>query len=80
MSKKDKRVDLDTRPYIQFKNYDYGNCEPTEISPGGGPWNGTPGGGEKSLKDFIDKRRKQNKKLKRLSYLINIYYNKANSF
>lgn len=61
--KNKKRVDQDVRPYPNpfFTNYDYTNKGPNETSPGGGPWFGTPGGGEKSMKDWIEKRRKQMK-------------------
>ena len=61
--KKNKRVDLDTRPNPNplFKNYDYTAAGPNETSPGGSPYYGTPGGGEKSMGDWIKKRRKANK-------------------
>lgn len=63
---KKKRVDLDVRPYpILFKNYDYTSDGPNETSPGGSPYFGKPGGGEKSMGDWIKKRRKQLKKRER---------------
>jgi hypothetical protein len=60
MAKKKKRVDLDIRPYPSpiFRNFDYTAEGPNETSPGGGPYYGTPGGGEKSMGDWIKKRRK----------------------
>lgn len=68
MSKsKKKRVDMDVRPYPNpvFKNYDYTSEGPSETSPGGGPYYGSPGGGEKSMKDWIKKRRKALEKRKK---------------
>lgn len=65
LKKKDKkRIDLDTRPYPSpfFTNYDYTAKGPSKSSPGGSPFFGTPGGGEKSMGDWIKKRRKANKK------------------
>lgn len=64
---KKKRVDLDTRPFPNplFQNYDYTASGPNEISPGGSPYFGKPGGGEKSMGDWIKKRRKQLKKRER---------------
>ncbi len=60
-----KRVELDTRPEPNpfFSNYDYTSSGPNETSPGGSPWYGKPGGGEKSLGDWIKKRRKKQKKV-----------------
>ncbi len=65
--KKKKRVDLDIRPYLSplFRNYDYTSKGPNETSPGGGPYYGTPGGGEKSMGDWIKKRRKALEKRKK---------------
>ncbi len=64
MKKKDKkRVDLDIRPYPcpMFTNYDYTDAEPNATSPGGGLYHGRMDK-YKSVKEFIDKRRKQNQK------------------
>lgn len=59
--KKTKRVDLDIRPYPSpmFRNFDYTSDEPNETSPGGGPYHGVPADGEKSMGDWIKKRRKK---------------------
>ena len=63
MAKKNKRVDLDTRPVGPFlKNMDYGEG-----------WFGTPGGGEKSMDDWIKKlRKKRKKKLKALQASVDV--------
>jgi len=51
---KNKRIDMDTRPLEPLrKNLDYG----TES-----PYFGTPGGGEKSMGDWIKKHREKRKK------------------
>lgn len=63
--KNKKRVDLDTRPFPSpiFKNFDYTSEKPNATSPGGGLFqNGVPGSGEKSVGDFIKKKRKELKK------------------
>jgi len=52
-----ERVDESVRKHVLFQNYDYTSEGPNETSPGGSPYYGTPGGGEKSMKDWIDKRR-----------------------
>lgn len=50
---KNKRVDMDTRPMEPIRtNYDYGES----------PFFGTPGGGEKSMGDWIKKHREKRKK------------------
>lgn len=59
-----ERQDRDTRKHVLFRNYDYTSEDPSEISPGGGLYNG-PMDKYKSVKDFIDKRRKDNSKLDR---------------
>ncbi len=64
MTKKNKRVDLDIRPYPNpvFKNYDYaGPEEADETSPGGGLYNGKMDK-YKSVKEFLEKKRKARKK------------------
>lgn len=76
MSKKDKkRVDLDVRPKpaILFRNYDYTSKGPNATSPGGSPYYGTPGGGEKSMGAWIKKRRKAMKKNK-LAEFADVYF------
>lgn len=45
------------------KNFDYGPES---------PWFGTPGGGEKSMGDFIKKRRKKNKKFQKIERLLDV--------
>jgi len=70
--KKKKRIDLDVRPAPSplFKNYDYTGSGPNETSPGGSPYYGIPGGGEKSMGDWIKKRRKAlDKRRKKLESL-----------
>jgi hypothetical protein len=65
LKKKDPRVDMDVRPSpILFKNYDYTAEGPNETSPGGGLYHGRMDR-FKSVKDFVNKRRKANKKLKK---------------
>ena len=44
-----------------FRNYDYTTKGPNETSPGGGLHNGTKQK-FKSVKEFVEKRRKENKK------------------
>ena len=63
-SKKKKRVDRDIRPFPSpaFRNFDYTSEGPNETSPGGSPYHGIPAGGEKSMGDWIKKRRKALKK------------------
>jgi len=46
-----------------FSNYDYTTEGPNETSPGGGLHNGTKQK-FKSVKEFVEKRRKENKKAK----------------
>jgi len=58
------RKNLDVRSpkiYTWFTNYDYSDEDPSETSPGGGPYHG-PMDKYKSVKDFLDKRRKKQKK------------------
>jgi len=63
--KKTKRVDLDVRPHLLFRNYDYGGPEDaTDISPGTGLYSGFMGK-YKSVADFLRKKRKQRKKVLR---------------
>lgn len=67
MSKKDKkRVDNDVRPEGPwFSNYDYGGPdEATSTSPGRGLYNGSMGK-YKSVTEFIDKKRKRRKEIKK---------------
>lgn len=70
-SKKDKkRENLDVRPIGPlFRNYDYGGPEKaTETSPGRGLYNG-PMDKYKSVKDFVNKKRKDRKALRRKAWL-----------
>ncbi|TXG77355.1 hypothetical protein E6Q11_02950 [Candidatus Dojkabacteria bacterium] len=68
-SKDKKRVDLDVRPEGPwFSNYDYaGPDEPTEISPGKGLYNGKMDR-YKSVRDFIEMKRKRKCELKNATY------------
>lgn len=71
-SKKDKkRVDLDVRPEGPwFKNYDYGDPDKaTETSPGTGLYSGKMDK-YKSVKDFIDQKRKRKHELRRKAMLV----------
>ncbi len=54
------RLDMDVRHPFHFKNYDYTDEGPNETSPGGGLYNG-PMDRFKSVKEFLDKRRKDMK-------------------
>lgn len=59
--KKNKRVDMDVRPYPSplFKNFDYGGPEDgSDVSPGTGLYQGNMDK-YKSTKDFIEKSRKR---------------------
>jgi CheY-like chemotaxis protein len=59
-----KRVEQDTRLVggkQLFQNYDYTEAEPNATSPGGGLYHGSMDK-YKSVKEFVDKRRKQNRK------------------
>ena len=70
MNKKDKkRVDLDVRPEGPwFSNYDYGGSEKaTETSPGKGLYNGSMDK-YKSVRDFIEMKRKRRRELKKATY------------
>ena len=61
--KKEQR--MGTRPVGPFfSNYDYTEKGPDKTSPGGGLYHGHMGK-HKSVKDFVEKRRKENKKIKR---------------
>lgn len=67
MNKKDKkRVDLDVRPEGPwYSNYDlYGPEEASSSGPGRGLYNGKMDK-YKSVKEFIDKKRKKRKALKK---------------
>lgn len=61
-----ERQDRDVRKHVLFRNYDYTDEGPSETSPGGGLYHGSMGK-YKSVKEFLDKRRSQNKKLDRNS-------------
>lgn len=61
-----ERQDRDTRKHVLFRNFDYTSDGPNETSPGGGLYHG-PMDKYKSVKDFIDKRRKENSRLDRNS-------------
>lgn len=70
MSKKDKkRVDLDVRPEGPwFANYDYaGPDKATKTSPGKGLYNGSMDR-YKSVRDFIEMKRKRRRELKNATY------------
>lgn len=69
MNNKDKkRVDQDIRPKLWFSNYDYaGPEEATEISPGKGLYNGKMDK-YKSVKDFIEQKRKRRRELKNAKF------------
>jgi hypothetical protein len=59
-----KRKNLDVRHpgiFTWFHNYDYSDGEPSDTSPGGGLYHGAMDK-FKSVKDFIEQRRSQNKK------------------
>jgi CheY-like chemotaxis protein len=60
LSEKEKIMRDIPRDPILFKNYDYTDEEPNETSPGGGLYHG-PMDKYKSVKEFIDKRRRQRK-------------------
>lgn len=65
LKNKTPRIDMDTRSprtYVHFDNYDYSeDTAVSDISPGGGLYHG-PMDRFKSVKEFIDKKREQNKK------------------
>lgn len=62
--KKNHDVDLDVRPKVFFKNYDYTNdITPNETSPGGGLFHG-PMSRFKSVTDFLEKKKKSKKRIK----------------
>jgi hypothetical protein len=73
------RVDLDVRnpnTFTHFRNYDYTDEGPNETSPGGGLYHGSMDR-FKSVKDFLDKRRKEMKirserSLKRSALLLSL--------
>ncbi len=52
------------RPGVFFSNYDYTEEDPDETSPGGGLYHGKMDK-YKSVKDFVEKRRKENAKIKK---------------
>lgn len=54
------RLDMDVRQPFIFRNYDYTDNGPNETSPGGGLYHG-PMDRFKSVKDFLEKRRKEMK-------------------
>jgi hypothetical protein len=54
------RIDMDVRQPFSFRNYDYTEEGPNETSPGGGLYHG-PMDRFKSVKDFLEKRRKEMK-------------------
>jgi hypothetical protein len=55
---------------LYFKNYDYGEDKPSEVSPGAGIFGDM--GKYKSVKEFLDKKRKSRKVALdiRMNYLI----------
>lgn len=71
------RIDMDVRQPFFFRNYDYTEEGPNETSPGGGLYHG-PMDRFKSVKDFLEKRRKEmdnrnkkvNKRAKLLHFLV----------
>ena len=69
MKKNKKKEDLDTRPQLFWKNYDYGGPEDgeSEVSPGKGLYNGELDKYD-SVKDFIEKSRKRMRR-KILAYM-----------
>jgi len=69
MKKNKKKEDLDTRPQLFWKNYDYGGPEDgeSEVSPGKGLYNGEMDKYD-SVKDFIEKSRKRMRR-KILAYM-----------
>jgi ribosomal protein S4 len=69
---KRQKVDLDVRPMMLFKNYDYTAEGPNETSPGGGLYHGRMDRW-KSVKDFIEQRRKKNKKISALVGLVDCF-------
>ena len=79
MAKRNKRVDLDVRPEGPwFRQYDYGGSEEaSETSPGRGLYNGRMDK-YKSVKDFIEAKRKRRRKMKRAN--INIILKAASQF
>lgn len=67
-SKDKKRVDQDVRPDFWFSNYDYaGPDQATDISPGKGLYNGKMDR-YKSVKDFIEQKRKRRRELKNAKF------------
>lgn len=82
MSKKDKkRVDLDVRPEGPwFSNYDYGGSDkPSKTSPGKGLYNGKMDK-YKSVRDFINMKRKSRRELKNATYTSDQLLRAANRF
>jgi hypothetical protein len=60
--KGNERVDLDVRPEVFFRNYDYTQHEdPTGATPGPGLYSG-PMDKYKSVADFLSEKRKKRKK------------------
>lgn len=62
--KEDKDEWRKSRPQVFFKNYDYTEEGPNETSPGGGLYHGYMGK-YKSVKEFVEKRRKDTEKFRR---------------
>lgn len=74
-SKKDKkRVDLDVRPTLFWRNYDYGGPEEgeSEVSPGKGFYNGKMDR-YRSAREFIENSRARMRR-KRKQLLATIYF------
>jgi hypothetical protein len=76
--KGNERVDLDVRPEVFFRNYDYTQHEdPTGATPGPGLYSG-PMDKYKSVADFLSEKRKKRKnrkkRKKRKKALSFIYY------
>ena len=68
MSKK-KKVDLDTRPNLFFKNYDYGGPEDGgESGPGTGLYHGNMSK-YKSVRDFLETARKRRSRKRKMAFL-----------
>lgn len=81
MSKKNKRVDQDVRPIGPwFSNYDYtGPEKATEISPGRGLYNGRMDA-YKSVRDFIETKRKRRRELKNANFTADQLFKIATRF
>ncbi len=81
MNNKDKkRVDQDVRPELWFKNYDYAGPEKAnKTSPGKGLYNGKMDK-YKSVKDFIEQKRKRRRELKNAKFTSDQLLRAANKF